>query len=368
MPATPQGWVVRSAADWAVIIRDLLDVAIGFPLDYDGTIEGDWTATIAEILFRVDQGVQLRVDAWDPRTATGGALDAAVAPLRRLPAVKSRYTVDIDTDVLITAGAQFRDPAGQTWVAIATHPVGGSLSGYVVEALDVGVIAMSQGAPSELRSISALPAPATLTYTPGDDYSVGRESESDSALRRRWTAGLARPLSPTAAGMYRTIRAIPWIEALSIQGVGPGSVGISIAPEPVGTDRIAEVAAAIASCVGAGTVTTGTESATTDGPDGYPITVRWSVADTQTVAVVVVTARATGVALDAIEAAVEDAVRSAFDPLVRGVPLRRLQVLTLLGSVAGMTGCTLTLAGSGSADVLPASSSKLLVPGTITIS
>lgn len=368
MPATDAGWIAQTAAAWTIQLRDALDTALGFANDYDGTIEGDWTATIGELAFSADEGFQIAIDNLDPRTATGSALDRAVAPLLRQPASKSRYTCDVVTDVAIPVGAQFRDDEGQTWVAVAARVAGDPTTGFIVEALEAGVYTLSQVTTTTLEPVTALPTPTDLTYTPGDTYLVGKAVETDSELRRRWSVSLGRPNAPTGPGMYRTLLAITWVTAASVVRTGAGEIAVYVVPAPVGADQEAELAEAIYDCVGAAVVTTGSDSAVVEGVDGQDVTIYWTAGTTQNVTIAVVATLASGVALADVEAAITSAVQGQFDVLDVGATLYRLQVLGALADVAGVLGVTLTINGSSSANAVPSLPTDLLVLSTLTIS
>jgi hypothetical protein len=367
MPATDAGWRAWSGAEWTERVRGVLDGRLGIDLDYGATIDGDWTAAVGQVASEADEGMQIAVDSRDPARARGAALDAAVAPIvYRRQATSSRYTVTVDTATTLPTGALYRDPDAQTWVVVAggTFGVGDEV---VVEAQDAGVIALSQSAPTTLVPISALVVPTDLTYTPGDDYTIGRDIETDSQLRRRWSLSLGRPRCPTGPGIRRTLLAVEWVIATSAIRTAPGVLAIYVAPTPVGTDRQDEIAAAIYSCVGASTYTDGSTAITTTGADGRPVVIRYTGATTQAVTTVLQVVLATGVALDQVLDAIEDAIGGVYDALEVGDTLRRLEILGALASVAGVVGFGVCTLDGGTADITPASSTTLLVLGTLTV-
>lgn len=369
MPATDTGWRVWTSATWTTLVRDQLDSAIGYALDYGSTLEGDWTATVGEIAWTADQGYQIAIDTLDPRTARGAALDRAVAPyVYRQPATQSRYTVEVVDDALVPTGTLFRDASTATSWAVVAGGVVSTGDELVLEAVDTGPVALSQVDPTTLTPITALAQPTDLTYTPGDDYTLGRDVESDSELLRRWSVSLGRPNCPTGPGIYRTLMAISWITAASPTRSGPGELTIYIVPEPVGSDQRIALATAIYNCIGAADVTVGADSETITGADGRDVELFWTVGTTQEVDVVV-TLSVDGVSVEDVTPAVEAAIQAAFDFLDVGDILRRISpsgVLTLVGQVAGVVGATLTLDGGGG-DITPATATTLLVPGTVTV-
>lgn len=368
MPATDAGWRAWSGAEWTEDIRATLDARIGLALDYGATIEGDWTAAIGQVAADADDAFSLAVDARDPARATGAALDAAVAPIvYRRPATASRYTVEAAGSGTVPDGTLYQDDDGQIWEVVDG---GGAVilgSVLVVEAQETGVVTLSQAAPSTLVPLSALALPADLVYTPGDSYDVGEAEETDSALRRRWSLSLGRPRCPTGPGIRRTLLSLTWVTAVSAVRTGPGTLAIYVVPEPVGSDRIAALGDAIDACIGAATATTGTDSVTVTGADGYPVTVYYTPGTTQAVAVVLTVVLASGVALASVEDAIADVIGGVFAVLEVGDILRRLEVLGALASVDGVVGFGACTLDGGTSDVTPATSTTLLTLGTLTV-
>jgi hypothetical protein len=361
-------WTVRTAAYWADLSRAGIDAALGYSVDYDGTLEGDWTATIGAVAFDSDQGMQIALDERSPLTATGSALDAAVAPVvYRKAAVSSRYTVTAVSAGSVAAEAIYRDTNSRSWRVVTGFGVVGVGDELVVEAVDTGPLALSQSAPTTLSPVTASTAPTSLLYTPGDAFQIGRDVEADSLLRRRWTVSLGRPLCPTPAGIRRTLLALTWVTAVSATRTSPGTLAIRVAPTPVGADQELELAEAIYACVGASALTTGGDSTVVTGVDGFPATVYWTGATTQTVDVAITLVLATGVTLASVSAAVEQAALAQFDLLNTGSTLYQLAIVQALpGPSSGVIRGTLLLDGVN-ADVTPATSTALLVPGTVTV-
>ena len=124
------GWTVRTAAEWADQIRTGLDAVLGYSVDYDGTLEGDWTATVGAVAFGSDQGMQIALDERSPLTATGSALDAAVAPIvYRKAAVSSRYTVTAVAVGSVAAEAIYRDTTPVAGASSLASASSGSVTG-----------------------------------------------------------------------------------------------------------------------------------------------------------------------------------------------------------------------------------------------
>jgi hypothetical protein len=356
---------VWSAAQWSTEIRDVLDAALGYAVDYDATPEGDWTAAVGSIASQTEQGLRIGVDGLNPITATGSTLDAAVSPVVfRRPATRSRYTVEVVTASTLPTGALYRDTSARSWSVVAGG-VFGVGDDVILEAVDAGPIALSQGAPSTLTPITALVTPTDLTYTPGDTYSVGRAVEADSTLRRRWSVSLGRPNGPTGPGITRTIRAIPWVTACSPVRTGPGQLSIYVVPGPVGADQETELGEAIYACAGASTVLAGTDSVAVEGADGRGVTVYWTPGDTVTVDVQVVVTMRTGLVEADYTEAIADAVGGVFDALEVGSTLYRNDLLTAVWQIGAYLTVNVLLNG-GTANIAPPTATDILVLGTLT--
>lgn len=368
MPATSAGWTPRTAARWTVELRTRLDDALGYSLSYDATAEGDWTATVGEAAWTADQGYSIAIQALDPRQATGSALDAAVAPIvERRAAVSSRYEVEVQTDTDLDAGDLFRDQTTQRSWSVVTGGAYTAGDMVTVEAVDTGPLALSEADPTTLAPITALLVPTDLVYTPGGTYQIGRDIESDSQLRRRWSVSLGRPRTGTAAGIRRTILRLVWVEAVSAVRTSAGHLLIYVVPGPVGDDQEEALAQAIYSCVGVDVVLGGSESLVIPGVDGQDVTISWTPGTTQAVDVGVTVTLATGIALEDVKAACLAAVRGVLDELEVGDALRRLAILQALPRPdTGVTGAVVLLDGLA-ADVVPPTSTTLLVEGDLTV-
>lgn len=367
MPLIANGsWVADSGATWTQTVRDQLDTLLGLSLDYDGTLDGDWTAAIGQIAATSDEGLQVGIDSLDPRTARGSALDRAVAPIvTRRPATQSRYTVDADQAGTIPAGAIFQEPNGVQWSAVATTVVVPGTD-IVIEAVDGGPIALDSVSPTTLQAVTAIPGITTITHTPGSTFTIGRALESDSALLARWSLSLGQPNAPTGPGIRRSLLALEWMLAVSLERPNPGELRITIVPAPVGIDQETELGNAIYEAAGAGILTVGGSSITIEGADGYDVTVYWDVGVSQIVAVDVTLVLDSGVGLADVSQAVEDAIEAEFAALAVGETLYLLRVLGAIDTVAGVVGATVLLDGVA-ADKVPSASTNLLISGTYTI-
>jgi hypothetical protein len=360
--------LTTTAAVWTQQIRDKLDAALSLQLDYDGTLEGDWTAAVGELAWQCGQGLQIGVDGLNPLTASGSALDAAVAPVvARKPAIASRYTCTVVTATTLPDGALYRDAQARSWRVVEGYGAVGVGDEVVLAAVDTGPVALSQGSPSTLTPITALVTPTNLTYTPGDTYAVGRDVESDSILRRRWALSLGRPNCPTFAGIRRTVLGLLWVEQVAIARTAPGVLGIAVYPAPVGATQEDELGRAIYGCIGAQAQTVGAESVSITGVDGRAVVVRWTNPTTEAVDVDITVQLLTGTTLADVTSAVEQATLGVFGALSVGDTLYRLALAQALpGPASGIVGGVILLDGVA-ADVTPALVTTLLVPGTITV-
>lgn len=371
MPLTDAGWRAATAGEWIQRVRDTLDATRGYSGDYaPDTADGQWTSAAGLVIADVDAGVQLAVDALDPRRARRSALDAAAAPrVTRLPAVASRYTVRAGAAGTVTAGDVYRgggDDGLEEWRVVTTAAVSvGSL--VVVEAVEAGVVVLSGTV--TLRAVTAPAGVTTLTYDPsdGDAFAVGRAVESDAQLRARWAASPATVGSPTGPGMQLTIRSLPWVVAVGVSRPAAGSLLVTVVPAPVGADQEEQLARAIYACSSAGAAYTGTDgSLVIAGADGQPVTVSWDVGATQAVTVALTLTLAPSVSLASVEDVVAEAVEAVFVGLAPGETLRLVDVLCAAAEVDGVVDVSATLNGSA-ANVTPAQPVDVLVPGTVTV-
>jgi hypothetical protein len=368
MPLTSAGWVADSAAVWTQTVRDQLDTLLGRSLDYDNTLDGDWTAMVGQVAGTADQGYQIAVDALNPRTATGSALDRVVSPVvTRRPATKSRYTVDADQAGTIPAGAVFQEADGTQWEVVDTVValVG---SDVILDAVVAGPTALDPATPTVLQAVTAIPGITSVTYTPagGNAFLVGVAIETDAALLARWSNSQGSPNAPTGPGIRRSILALSWVTAVSLSQPNPGELTVTVVPAPVGADQIDALANAIYEAAGAGILTVGTVTTTIDGADGFKVAVYWAVGATETVAVGIILTVDPTTTLAAVSGAVQATVEGTFAALSVGDTLRILSVMGAIDTVDGVNGATVLLDGVA-LDKVPAASTNLLVSGTYTI-
>lgn len=371
---TSAGWTVDTAATWAVFVRDAIDGALGTPLDYvAGTWEGAITEAAGVLAQRVDEGIGTILDSVDPRTARGVQLDriGAGRGIDRRPGSGSRALVELTitaavSPLTIAAGAlTLRDPSGRTWVIVeaVTLTYGAPVDVGIFECSEIGPVDL--GASPVILEIRTPIAGLTLAqYDPGPgSIRLGLARETDAEYRARLLS--AEGLGRTDGRIRDAILALPWIEAVSMVRVSPGTVAITIYPATSGADQEAELAATILGSVAFGIATAGTQSEVVDLPDGSTDTIRWSVGTDLPVVIVATLDLAAGYALADVSPAVVSAIESVLAGLDVGSPLRVLALLREIGGVVGVDGATITLDGS-SADVVPLST-ELVISGGITV-
>lgn len=368
MPITPTGLVVVPASDRISELRVDLDAAFGFPLDYNGTIEGGWTDVVGTVQFDVESGQAILLDSLDPNTASGANLDriAAGVGIQRRPATASRWSFRVTTATTAvypagyTVTAVCSDGVVRTWTTIEDTTVGPVAVPVIFECAVMGPVAVSTMQTCVVTRAFA-PAP-TVTYDPGDaDVTLlGRDRESDTELRvaiRKLRGTVAGPTDP---GIRKAVLALPWVRAVSLSRTGPAQPKVTIVPNADGDDQKAQIAGAILASVAYGMVTQGTESLVVPLPDGTTETIRWSVGSTQNVAVVAQVVLS-GVTLAQASPAIVSAIEGVFATLDVGSVLRYAYVYSAIVSVSGVVGITVLTLNGGTSDITPVSTS-LLVP------
>lgn len=369
MPLYDTGWTPTPSGTYLVEIRQDYEVAIGTVPEYAGTPAGARTTSSAELAWRVDQGAALVLStmllATAPRAVVvARAMDAGIEPRA---ATSSRYTVRVPSGSsgTLTIGQQVQDGDRRLWriVDIDGTTTGSAavvaLDPVVIEAVQTGPLLLP-GVLTELGMVTPVTGIDALEWPGSGTFSQGRVEETTPELRQR-IQGLGVGGSPS--GVRSAIRQIPWVVAVDVSRAA-GSVGVSVAPGPVGADQIAELAGVIYEAVAEGIETTGTSSTSITDLDGYPLTIRWSAGVTQAVAVVyTLTLDGTVSAADALSAA-DAAVRAEFAALTQGEPIRYLRAFAAL-DLPGVTGATLTLNG-GTSDITPSTAADVLIPSPLT--
>lgn len=363
-------WTVTPAGTYLDQIRADLDATVGTPLDYDATIDGAWTSVSAELAYRVDQGVATAISTMLLATAPEEALvaQALEGGLTPRPATSSRYIVRSGGAGELPEGTQVQGggPLGRSLWRVVDATATVALDDEVtIEAVDTGPVSLPSTA--TLTLISPVPGITTLTYDSGDGdaYQVGRTAESAASLRLRVAALPA--FGGSAAAVRSQIRDISWVVAADVQTVSAGTIGVTVAPAPVGADQEAELAETIYQSAALGVATSGSSSATITDVNGGDLLVSWTDGSTDAVPVVAVLV-GDGTVSDAdIIAAATAAIEAEFAALSVGDPIYRLRVMASL-DLPGVTAVsTLTIDGLTAASVSPATSADVLVPSSITV-
>lgn len=364
MPITEAGISVTPATDRIQAIRDDLDAqlaALGLPaLNYDGTLEDAITSVVGVIQFDVESGQPIILDATDPNTATGANLDrlAAQFGVQRRAATATRQTFRATASSAITYPAgytvQFTDASNvvRTFATVEATAVTTDTP-TVFECVNTGPIAIDSMQTG--TSVRPYPGLVSVTFNPGDGdpISLGRNRESDTQLRVRLRATRGAAAGPTEPGIRAGLLAIPWVSAVSLAGLGPALVSVTVVPGPQGADQILTLGEAIGRLIGFGIVTDGTDSVVITYADRSTETISWNVGSTLAVEVVASVALATGVTLDSILPALLASIAGEFAALNVGDPLRYGRVFCALMDVAGVVGVTALYLNEGTADIVP---------------
>lgn len=363
-------WTVTPSGVYLDQIRADLDAVVGTPLDYDGTIDGAWTSVAAELAWRLDQGIATALSTIQLATAPEEALvaQALEGGLTPRPATSSRYVVRSGGAGELPEGTQVQGggPLGRSLWRVVDATTTVALDDLVtIEADDTGPVSLPSTV--TLTLISPVPGITSLTYDSGDGdpYQVGRDAESASSLRLRVAALPA--YGGSAAAVRSQIRDLSWVVAADVQTVTAGTIGVTVAPPPVGADQEAELAEVIYRSAALGIATSGMSSAVITDVNGADLTVYWTDGSTDAVAVVAVLVGDGSVSDADLIAAAEAAIEAQFAALSFGDPIYRLRVMGAL-DLPGVTAVTtLTIDGGTAASVSPATSADVLVPSPITV-
>lgn len=363
-------WTVTPSGTYLDRIRADLDTVVGTPLDYDGTVDGAWTSVAAELAWRVDQGIATALATTQLATAPDEALvaQALEGGLTPRAATSSRYIVRSGGAGELPEGAQVQGggPLGRSlWRVVDATATVALDDPVTIEAVDTGAISLPSTA--TLTLISPVAGITTLTYDSGDGdaYQVGRAAESASSLRLRIAALPAN--GGSAAAVRSQIRDLSWVVAADVQTVSAGTIGVTVAPAPVGADQEDELGQAIYGSAALGIATSGPDSVSIEDVNGASLTINYTEGSTDPVPVVA-TIVSDGTVSDAdLEIAATAAIEAEFGALSVGDPIYRLHVMSAL-DIPGVTAVTtLTIDGSSAASVSPPTSADVLVPSTITI-
>lgn len=237
---------------------------------------------------RARADVQVALDGISADTATGDRLRAiaARALVTPRPATSSRYTVRaVDGPATWEGGETVRGGGADgsaLWTVVTTGTVdaGGNL---VIEAVDTGPITLP--APTTtLDVVEAVPGTTQLVWDDSTDPAgqIGRDAETDGELRAR----LEAPGALRSALLDETT----WVRSVSVtppsSGPTAGRREVTVAPGPVGADQVAELVQIIGERA-LGIELSGDESADWDAPGGDTVSIAYSVAATEDVAVIV---------------------------------------------------------------------------------
>jgi hypothetical protein len=374
MPLDSTGWTPTSAGDRIAQLRAAWDQAAGQPLDYrPGTWEGGASVAMGTLAARVESDASVILDALSPETASGGNLDriGAFRGIPRRAATFSRYIaypviLSGYPSVTIPAGTQVRDSDRQLWAVTVDTTVTSAADPVPLESVESGPVTID-GAQT-LQAATPVAGLSAMTYDPtdGDAFSIGRNAETDAEYRVRLRRSLSLSGGASAPGVRTSLLSLDWVQAVDVTRSGPGQVAIFIIPAPVGADQEAELADGIAATVGAGILTTGSESATVTLPGGVTDTVSWTTGADLPAAIAYVLTRASGTSLVSVSSAVQGAAEATIAALGRGQRLSILQLLAAIAPIAGINGAAVTINGL-TVDLVPTSTEIVVLDGTVAV-
>lgn len=304
------------------------------------TVENAFLVVFSTGAAALEQGFQVAKDDVNAATATGDALTSIAAGqgVYRRAATQSRYeTRAVDGPATLSGGELARGggPAGDAAWTIITTGVVNAGDTVIVEAVTPGAVAF--GGAVTLTMVTTVPGLTELEWDPGTDPAgqVGRDRETDAQLRARLALG--------GSGLRQDVRALDWVTAATAVTTGAGTLLVTVAPAPVGTDQTQELVDTIGPYV-LGIVTQGAESANYTAPDGTVTVIAWDEGTTDPIAATLTVTRASGVSLASVSDAVAAAVDGYFATLEIGEVVIRQRVIAAALTVDGVidvTACTL---------------------------
>ena len=380
---TDEGYTAPRAADFLTLIRDSYETLTGLTIDWSAdTFLGSISTIMAEQLGGLAEAGQSVYDAMDPNNAVGLSLDnlSMIVGVTRNPATFSVATITCTgvNGTIIRAGSRIEGggPLGTSrWAATEDATIASGTASVIFQAEDAGVVEATIGALTTI--VTAISGWTAATNAAVATAGVARET--DAELRKRRQSSLQTAGSRTLNALRANILEIDGIQACvalenatmaaaTVEGVSIAACGVAIVVYPdVLTDAQEEaLATAIYENVAAGISTSGAESATVTGGDGVPHLVRWGLATTQAVAVVIVVTYTPGYVLADVQVPIQEIVADYFLALDVGDAARRLALFALISTIEGVDACTLTL-DAGVVDIDPNATVLLTLSGTASV-
>lgn len=214
MALTAEGLEVKRAAD---VIADLKTAAKSSPDGFGPTVSTDDDGPLGKILTIVGKTIadvwalmRQVYDAFDPDAATGEQLDniCALVGVTRLPATATTGTLELTgtPGTPIPAGALVRIPQGARFALVDSVTIGGggTVDGSF-DAEETGPIEATAGSITEI--VTAVAGWSGVNHA--DDFTTGRDVETDAALRARREGSLQIVGAGPDQAIRARIRAIP---------------------------------------------------------------------------------------------------------------------------------------------------------------
>jgi len=333
-------------------------------LDRYESVEASALFAVAEAIYGVEQALQIVRDATSRDTATDGALTqiAREVGITRREASRSRYTVTVPaTQSGVLVGGEVLRGGGPTgraeWVTITTGAVS-SGSAVIVEAVEPGPTTLAN--PTTLSMVTTTPGITSMEWAGSPAGQVGQARETDAQLAVRIAQGGSGPRS--------RVLDLPWITLADLVTTGPGAVDLYIAPEPVGDDQKAELADAIGPST-YGVTYSGTTNTVTYQPEGATaVTIGYTLADTDPIAVAVTVTLASGVTLADVSTGVEAAILAYATTLGPGDDAIRARVIAAALTVEGVEDVTVCTLDGNATNYTPSPLSDTVTFTSVTVS
>ena len=363
MPVTPAGYVVASASERALALRQSWLALTGY-LPADDSIEAAWIELAADLAYDLDAGGQSLWDATSAYTAQGAALDRWFAgrPERR-GATSSRYTVRASA----IGGGPVTYPAGfllagggpddaARWTVATTTTVTTSTP-MVLDCLTTGPVTLDPVGVVVLEAVTPIAGILSVTYTSGDGdpFTIGRDRETDAQYRARALSIRGSAAGTTYPGLRARLLTIPWVQAVALARPAVGVARITVFPAPVGVDQEQELARGIVYGLAWGLTTDATSgnSDTVTLPDGDGAVVAYWAVGVSVPVPVDVQVVLSGVSLAEVIEGIRDAIRGVVASLNVGSVLRYAAVFVAVASVPGVVGIAILTINGVTGDYTP---------------
>lgn len=365
---TEQGVVPTTSAEYLDTIKTTYEAELaarGLPSQVDwerDTFMGIWAPIIADRLGDLAESDQFNFDMMDPGAARGVYLDMLcwlVGIYREAPTRSTAVVTLTGTPgALIPAGALVEGGGADgraRWQLLATVTIGGG--GTVQGEIAAQMLGRIDASAGEINKIVTIQMGWT-GVTNAASAVPGNDIESDEDLRARRQRSIQTLAGPSLGGIRAAVEALPDVTSAQvfdnvsdaeqvIAGITltPKTICVVVYPEQDTAEKREALAILLARKRAAGIGMAGDQSETVIGEGISDSIIRWQHAEEVEVDVAITLTLASGVTVESVELAVEQAVGLVFAAAKVGDAVRRLAILARLASIPGILSADVLLAG-----------------------